>query len=48
MKHTKSEGAKERGRWSAKSKRDAAVRLLRGDELGFERDLETTLGNQRH
>src|SRR5690606_25630580 len=33
MKHKKVELVKERGRWSAKSKRDAVLRLLRGEDL---------------
>lgn len=33
MKHKKVELVKERGRWSAKSKRDVVLRLLRGEDL---------------
>ena len=43
MKHKKVESVKERGRWSAKSKRDAVLRLLRGDDLdAVSRELKVT------
>lgn len=43
MKRKKIEMAKERGRWSAKSKREAVLRLLRGDDLdAVSRELKVT------
>jgi len=43
MNRKKHEVAKERGRWSAKSKREAVLRLLRGDDLdGLSRELKVT------
>lgn len=43
MSRKKNDVAKERGRWSAKSKRDAVLRLLRGDELdALSRELKVT------
>ena len=43
MKRKKIEGVKERGRWSAKSKREAVLRLLRGEELdALSRELKVT------
>lgn len=39
----RNEVSKERGRWSAKSKREAVLRLLRGDELdAVSRELKVT------
>lgn len=43
MSRKKNEGAKERGRWSAKSKREAVLRLLRGEDLdALSRELKVT------
>ena len=43
MSRKKSEVTKERGRWSAKSKRDAVLRLLRGEDLdALSRELKVT------
>lgn len=43
MKHKKIESLKERGRWSAKSKREAVLRLLRGEDLdAVSRELKVT------
>jgi transposase-like protein len=43
MKRKKNEVTKERGRWSAKSKREAVLRLLRGDDLdALSRELRVT------
>jgi len=43
VKRKKIEMAKERGRWSAKSKREAVLRLLRGDDLdAVSRELKVT------
>lgn len=43
MSRKKNEIAKERGRWSAKSKRDAVLRLLRGEDLdALSRELKVT------
>lgn len=43
MSRKKNEVMKERGRWSAKSKRDAVLRLLRGEDLdALSRELKVT------
>lgn len=43
MSRKKNEVTKERGRWSAKSKRDAVLRLLRGEDLdALSRELKVT------
>jgi transposase-like protein len=43
MKHKKVESVKERGRWSAKSKREAVLKLLRGEDIdAVSRELKVT------
>jgi hypothetical protein len=43
MSRKKNEVTKERGRWSAKAKRDAVLRLLRGEDLdAVSRELKVT------
>jgi transposase-like protein len=43
MKQKKVESVKERGRWSAKSKREAVLKLLRGEDIdAVSRELKVT------